>query len=434
MIALHLVSFLALLVAGRPTSAAAAAPRAVAQERIGSPRIAALEEEVRATGRRAIEAFRTDLERSGTPLVEPIPGASSEVLVTFVWFAERERVNVVVQSWLESRSVERRAMRQIGDTGLWVRTYRAPADLAMGYLISPDDVRLLPGKEEGDPTETWVRDPLNPHHARGALGIEWSVANPSGRALDGWLLDDATRVPADRSFEVRIESEALGIDIPVRVVVPEGFADAPEHYPLLLFFDGYGFYDIDRAHRLVEELTATGDIRSTVVAFIYNPDATRNRDMSCYEPMHRFLERDLLPLLRDRFRSGTTPGETVIAGRSRSGLGAVCAAYAMPELIGNAISQSGSFWWAPDGEELEWLARDMASSPRRPISLYLDAGLLEDGPNPDLGVSMLTVTRHLRDVARARGYDVHYGEFPGGHDPIGWRTTLPDALRAFLGH
>ena len=45
---------------------------------------------------------------------------------------------------------------------------------------------------------------------------------------------------------------------------------------------------------------------------------------------------------------------------------------------------------------------------------------------------MLTVTRHLRDVLRARGYPVRYPEFSGGHDPIGWRTTLPDAIRHFL--
>lgn len=397
-----------------------------------SPLMAALEERVRAEGPDALVPFRAELESIGTPLVEPISGEASEVLVTFVWFAERERANVVVQSWLESRSVERRAMRELGDTGLWYRTFRAPADLAMGYLLSPDDVRLFPGAGEADVTDTWVRDPLNSHTARGALGMQWSVVNLSGRVLAPWMTDEGPRAPSERSIEWRVESEALGIDIPVRVVLPAGYAETESH-PLLLFFDGFGFFDIDQAHRLVDSLTATGELRPTVVAFIYNPEATRSRDMSCYAPMHRFLEEELIPRLRDRFRSGSTPAETVIAGRSRSGLGAVCAAYEMPHVIGNAISQSGSFWWAPEGDELEWLARDMSQSPRRPISLYLDAGRLEDGPNPDSGLSMLTVTRHLRDVARARGYEAHYREFSGGHDPIGWRTTLPDALKIFLG-
>jgi enterochelin esterase family protein len=97
------------------------------------------------------------------------------------------------------------------------------------------------------------------------------------------------------------------------------------------------------------------------------------------------------------------------------------------------ISQSGAFWWAPEDEEYEWLARHVASTAAREISFYLDAGRLEDGPNPDTGLSMLTVTRHLRDVLRARGYPVRYQEFSGGQDPIGWRTTLPDAIRHFLG-
>ena len=66
-----------------------------------------------------------------------------------------------------------------------------------------------------------------------------------------------------------------------------------------------------------------------------------------------------------------------------------------------------------------------------PIRFSLEAGLLEDlehGP-PD----QLAANRHLRDVLRAKGYCVRYGEFNGGHDYLCWRGALADGMVALLG-
>lgn len=404
---------------------------------VRSPRLQALEEEVARRGADAVRAFRAERERAGGPLVEPVAGDSLNRLVTFLWFESDEPVeHVVVQSWLDARSVERRAMQRLPGTSLWFRTWRVPAGLRMGYLLSPDDRRLSPyaALATGAMVEaSWTPDPLNPARERGAMNLVWSVLELPGAASAPWL-DSDVRVPEERLAEFEIASAHLEQPWEVVVYTPPGFAEMPDAtYPLLVFFDGFGFANIDRVHVLLETMIVQGALRPVVAAFVYNPGTTRLRDMSCHPPVHAFLRDDLIPRLRRAYRSGQDPAETVLVGRSRSGLGAVCAAFHLPEVFGNALAQSGSFWWGPGGEETEWLARAMAEQPRRPVVLYLEAGLLEEESNPETGLSMLTVTRHLRDVARAKGYRIHYQELAGGHDPLAWRTTLPQAFETLLG-
>jgi enterochelin esterase-like enzyme len=62
----------------------------------------------------------------------------------------------------------------------------------------------------------------------------------------------------------------------------------------------------------------------------------------------------------------------------------------------------------------------------------MDPGLFE----VDLtgrGAAILIPNRHLRDVLRAKGYEVTYQEFPGGHDYINWRGKFADGLITLLG-
>jgi enterochelin esterase family protein len=39
----------------------------------------------------------------------------------------------------------------------------------------------------------------------------------------------------------------------------------------------------------------------------------------------------------------------------------------------------------------------------------------------------------LRDVLLAKGYEVHYQQFVGGHDGLSWRGLFADGLIELLG-
>lgn len=82
-----------------------------------------------------------------------------------------------------------------------------------------------------------------------------------------------------------------------------------------------------------------------------------------------------------------------------------------------------------------WLASVPAgiAGPRLPLRFALDIGLLETWPPPAGGPSLLAANRRLRDVLRAKGYDVTYTESSGGHGHANWQVTLPEELVALLG-
>jgi enterochelin esterase-like enzyme len=152
------------------------------------------------------------------------------------------------------------------------------------------------------------------------------------------------------------------------------------------------------------------------------------------------LVNELLPWAHDLFNFTRDPSRTLVAGSSFGGLAAACAGLWQPETFGNVLAQFGCFHWIPPqaGDSSEgrpepnWVARQFISSPRKPLRWYLDAGSAEFDAIGD-GNSILSSTRALRDVLRAKGYEVHYQEFAGGHDYLCWRGTLADGLIALLG-
>jgi len=78
-----------------------------------------------------------------------------------------------------------------------------------------------------------------------------------------------------------------------------------------------------------------------------------------------------------------------------------------------------------------WLAKQFIQSPKLPLKFYLDAGVFEASLGGFIGI--LDASRHMRDVLLAKGYEVHYQEFIGGHDYLSWRGTLADGLIALIG-
>jgi enterochelin esterase family protein len=416
-----------------------------------SPRLTRLQEEIESSGADALESFWREVTERGTPLVEAIDGDDEYRLLTFLWRSDFDVSNVVV---LPGPSVDgwdpkKNQMARIAGTHLWHRTYRVRNDLRATYYFSPDepflDTTQMTMEElnaySGQRAKLWRPDPLNPLTfglipnmlAESVVELPAAPPQPWAKRRPG--------VPAGAVEPARFESEMLGNARVIWAYLPPGYDTDGQQYPLVVLFDGPVYFWL-RTQVTLDNLLADGRVSPVVCVMIQQLD--RNVELPCNEQFADWLAVELLPWVRVRYHVTSDPSRTVIAGSSYGGLAAAFAGLRHPEVFGNVLSQSGSFWWGPgvkppiDFEdpsiEWEWLIHEFDRTAKLPLRFYLDIGLLEDGPAPGGGPNPVSDNRNMRDVLQAKGYEVHYAEFYGGHQYICWRGTLADGLTVLVGN
>ena len=175
---------------------------------------------------------------------------------------------------------------------------------------------------------------------------------------------------------------------------------------MLLLFDGREYTSLAPAHVVLDNLFAEGLIPATAAIL---PDsvehALRVRDLDESADFLDWCVNTLLP-----WSGFEAPRErTVVGGSSFGGKASLYFARERPDVFGGAVVQSGGF----PGMPVEIPAG-------RSQRFWLDVGLFEE--------QLLDSVRLLRADLEAKGYDVGYREFPGGHDFVWWRETLADGL------
>jgi enterochelin esterase family protein len=412
-----------------------------------SPRLRALGE---SSDPGAIAAFWLEIEAQGAPLIEPNGDDAETRLVTFVYRAAEPLENVVLAEWYSPGDAADKVMTRLGETDLWFRTLVMRSDLRGTYQFLPNDT-LVPVR--GDPNYLarimrMQTDPLNPKRVlpepmQGVVTPLWGDASvielPDAPPMSGHAI--RYDVPQGAVIERTFSSEHLGNERAIWIYTPAGFDQVEGTFPMLIQFDGDRCLDVHNLPAMLDSLIADGEIPPIVAVMVGNVE--RNKDLPCNQAMADALADELIPMLREEFRIAEGPASVIAAGQSYGGLAAAWVALRRPDAIGNAYCQSGSFWWLPEVAELTfppalgvapaygWLPAQVAQWPVAPVRFFMEAGLLEAG-NTGVAPSLLSVHRHMRDVLTAKGYDVTYREYPGGHDFYVWRGLFPDGLRHLL--
>jgi enterochelin esterase-like enzyme len=410
-----------------------------------SPRIDALRKQVVA-GNADLEAFWKQVAAEGTPLVESINKDPQHQLVTFLWRGNSETRNVfpVGSFKIGGRYPLDYVFHQIPHTDVWYLTVRLPTGARFTYGLSVNDPLVFNGFQPERFATTQV-DPLNPHRwgcAPDATRYDCqSMAEIKGAVPQPWIVKNSS-IAAGTVEKQKIHSELLKNDHDLSIYLPVGYEANAAPYDLLVIFDESAYLTKVPTPVILGNLIAAAKIPPTVAVLIANPSqASRTEELTPNPTFAEFLAKELIPWIHARYNVTNDPGRIVVAGSSLGGLAATYAAYRHPEVFGNVLCQSGSFWWAPDHSgaipegvttETGGMAKQFIVSPKLPLRFYIDAGAFEFDSN-GTGGGILETSRNMRDVLLAKGYEVHYQQFVGGHDYLSWRGTFADGLIDLLG-
>ena len=412
----------ALLLLGALAAAAQPAgddPPFRAADSSASPRIARLRTDVEGKRRNAVAAFWAETQTSTAPLVEPSPRGPRYALVTFVWRGSPSTRNVVIVDGVAPGVggvlPANLQMEHLGTTDVWFRTYEIRSDARFTYKLSENDsmVSLIAPERRS----TAVRDPLNPRVSIGFSFLELADA-PS-------LLPEKTDVPLAGSVETaRFVNPASGNQHTASVYLPPGFRRDGSGYPLIVMLDGTPYTTTIPGPAILEALIARGDLRPAVAVFV-DTSFDRAGQLSCSRSFSETLAAVIVPRVRESYHAGLSTRDTAVGGSSLGGLAATCAAMTHPEVFGNVLSQSGSFWWTPD-ETPEWPTRQVSQAPPRDVRFYQEVGAMEIP-------QQLDTNRRFRDALRSNGVTVDYREFNGNHHYLAWRRGFADGLVSLFG-
>jgi enterochelin esterase family protein len=413
---------------------------------IRSPRIQRLERDLASCDAGALTEFWREVEHEGAPLVEPMDGDADRVLITFVYRADASVSAVAMVGAVAGFGLPQ--LSRCAPSDLFYRTVTVPRGVRTAYRFLPNPPALDIYDIPPDAWETLERDglivpdPLNPHtYQLGALPPVVSVIELPGADPQPWV-DPRDGVPQGKVEPHRFESEILGGARVVWTYEPPGYDANAEPYPVLVLHDGYSYAYMPMQHTL-DNLIAARRIPPIVCAFYQWAD--RSPELSCDETVARALAFDLMrSWLPGRLNVTRDSARTIIGGLSLGGLAAMFTAIRLPDVFGNVISQSGSFWWGlgcpmpadvtDESIEWEWLTKEAAKPAERRIRAFMEVGALESSPPGGRMPDMIGPNRRMRDALLAAGHEiVQYREYNGGHDYVCWRGSIADALIAIAG-
>jgi enterochelin esterase-like enzyme len=410
-----------------------------------SPRIDALRK-LAASGTTDTTSFWQQVAQEHTPLVEPLANDPRYQLVTFLWRGARLTRNVLLVASFQSGGFHPLdfVMHPISGTDVWHVTVRLPAAARFSYSLSINDPLVFSGPQP-QRFATMQADPLNPQRwgcSEDAPLLDCqSIAELPGAAPQPWLVPNNS-VASGTVEKHTIHSELLKNDHDLSVYLPAGYKPVGTPYHLVIIFDESAYLTKVPTPVILDNLIGAKKIPPTVAVLIANPNSdTRMKELSPNAKFADFLAGELVPWIRAHYHVTHDPADTVVAGSSLGGLAATYAGHQHSEVFGNVLCQSGSFWWAPDHSaapadgtmtETGWMAKQFIASPKLKLKFYLDAGTFEYDVL-GTGGSILETSRHMRDVLLAKGYQVHYQQFVGGHDYLSWRGTFADGLMNLIG-
>lgn len=223
---------------------------------------------------------------------------------------------------------------------------------------------------------------------------------------------------------------------------------------LILFNDGYDFFEEAYACEVLDSLIHAGTIPVTVGVFVDSGrpndcptrrEREKNEEMSLIlikeyhrkieydtvtDKFPRFVRDELLPFVLDRasLKSfSSDPGQRCAVGISSSGQQAFNMAWQHPHSWGRVLSYSGAFVALNGGQNYPFIIRRSDRTERKNLRIVLASGT-NDNLDDQYG-NFALANHNMADALRFAGYDYRYDFGVGGHNMNYARALLAEHVR-----
>lgn len=376
---------------------------------------------------KALDDFWNEVTQSGSPLIEEIEGDSKNVIVTFIYKAKENIKNVVVYGAFPSYRYKENIMERLLDSNLWYKTYKVRNDIKFAYNYSVNDALDDAYKKR---SRNFILDEFN----RNTIvfpkddedrEVKRSLVELCNVKPDIWTktMSHANNGTLDLH---RFKSNILDNSRRVWVYKPYKYEENNEKNNLIILTDGFMHINILNAINVLDNLMYKGLIPKNVCVFVDSND-NRVKELAFNKKYGEFITNEILPWVHDNYNVTTESEKTVIGGVSLGALAASYIAIIFPNIFGNVLAQSGSFFW-----DEEWLIEKYKNRDKMETRFYLNVGFLEDRHYDDEPIMKDSIDR-MRAVLITKGYDVFYEQSPSGHDYLSWGEKLATGLIALIG-
>ncbi|WP_223034366.1 alpha/beta hydrolase [Hanstruepera marina] len=370
------------------------------------------------TDKNAIDTFIA--KQTDKHIIEPIEGNDTDMLVTYFCIPNDNTEYVMLSGGPDFLGLR---FQRLPNSKLHFVTQRVPKDARFNYGFNYFNL-----------------DKAGPHNEIESRNIEHAydgtVEMPN--APKQIYIGERENVAKGKVLPTSIKSKILNEERKITIHTPANYNPKQAHN-LVIIFDGESYgARLNRRSRIptptiMDNLIVDNKIEPTVTVLVWNL-GKRGQDLIS-KNFGDFIATELIPWVRSKYNIHTTSDKIILAGSSRGGFAASFIALNHSDIIGNVLSQSGSYWIKGSNNENHWiypedngkLINAYMNSERLPIKFYMDVGLY------DAGASMLGMNRQFRDILKVKGYDVDYQEFKGGHNYVNWRGTLSDGLISLIG-
>lgn len=257
-----------------------------------------------------------------------------------------------------------------------------------------------------------------------------------------------------------LHSELFQNNRGIRVLLPPGYADSQDDYPVFYFNDGVASFRENRpglpavATKLVNEGAipptifigidngastdkTTNPLRDRAREFLPYPDVGPTYDDEAQPPnpigklYPYFVVNEVMPAVAARYRISQDPMQTGIGGHSYGGTAALYTALVMPGRFGKLMLESTPLWMGAEKQ----LFRDIENAQQWPARIIIGRGTRE---TEDVGINKIgsaNLAMLMESIQRTSPSTCAklYSDEDAEHDYPFWNARLDDGLTYLLG-